>query len=62
MRIFEAKRFCRDIKHGYLIFDKMKSLAPDFYIQNYDMIYATNDCPKERPDESESTRNIPRNS
>ena len=41
--------FCREVNDGYLIFEKMKSLSPDFYIQNGDMIYATNDCPKERP-------------
>ena len=50
--------FCREVKDGYLIFEKMKSLLPDFYIQNGDMIYAINDCPKERPD---GGQNIPGN-
>lgn len=49
-----GQKFCRDINNGYLIFEKMKSLSPDFYIQNGDMIYATNDCPKERPDGSQN--------
>ncbi|HEY7226976.1 MAG TPA: alkaline phosphatase D family protein [Nitrososphaeraceae archaeon] len=50
--------FCREVKNGYLIFEKMKSLLPDFYIQNGDMIYAINDCPKDRPD---GDQNIPGN-
>ena len=36
----------------------MKSLSPDFYIHNGDIIYAINDCPKERPD---GLQNIPGN-
>jgi alkaline phosphatase D len=50
--------FCREAKDGYLIFEKMKSLVPDFYIQNGDMIYAINNCPKVRPD---GGQNIPGN-
>jgi alkaline phosphatase D len=50
--------FCREVKDGYLIFEKMKSLLPDFYIQNGDMIYAINNCPKDRPD---GGQNIPGN-
>jgi alkaline phosphatase D len=53
-----GQQFCRQVKDGYLIFEKMKSLSPDFYIQNGDMIYAINDCPKERPD---GGQNIPGN-
>jgi alkaline phosphatase D len=53
-----GQKFCRDIKKGYAIFEKMSRLSPDFYIQNGDMIYAINDCPKQRPDGSS---NIPGN-
>lgn len=53
-----GQKFCREVKAGYLIFEKMKSLLPDFYIHNGDMIYAINDCPKERPDVGQ---NIPGN-
>lgn len=49
-----GQSFCRDVNNGYLIFEKMRSLSPDFYIQNGDMIYAIHDCPKERPDGSEN--------
>ena len=53
-----GQKFCREVNNGYLIFEKMKSLLPDFYIHNGDMIYAINDCPKERPD---GHQNIPGN-
>jgi len=53
-----GQKFCREVNNGYLIFEKMKSLSPDFYIHNGDMIYAINDCPKERPD---ALQNIPGN-
>ena len=51
-----GQKFCREVNNGYLIFEKMKSLLPDFYIHNGDMIYAINDCPRERPD---GHQNIP---
>jgi len=53
-----GQKFCREVNDGYLIFEKMKSLLPDFYIQNGDMIYAINDCAKERPG---GGQNIPAN-
>lgn len=53
-----GQKFCREVNNGYLIFEKMKSLLPDFYIHNGDMIYAINDCPKERLD---GLQNIPGN-
>lgn len=53
-----GQKFCREVNNGYLIFERMKSLLPDFYINNGDMIYAINDCPKERPD---GRQNIPGN-
>ena len=53
-----GQKFCRDVNNGYLIFEKMKSLLPDFYIHNGDIIYAINDCPKER---SDGHQNIPGN-
>ncbi len=53
-----GQKFCREVNKGYYIFEKMKSLAPDFYIQNGDMIYAINDCPAKRPD---GKQNIPGN-
>jgi alkaline phosphatase D len=53
-----GQTFCREVNDGYLIFEKMRSLLPDFYIQNGDMIYAINDCPKER---LEGGQNIPGN-
>lgn len=45
-----GQTFCRELHTGYSIFEKMKELAPDFYIQNGDMIYADDDCPKQRLD------------
>ena len=53
-----GQKFCREVNKGYYIFEKMKSLSPDFYIQNGDMIYAINDCPAKRPD---GHQNIPGN-
>jgi alkaline phosphatase D len=53
-----GQKFCREENKGYHIFEKMKSLSPDFYIQNGDIIYAINDCPKKRPD---GGSNIPGN-
>ena len=53
-----GQKLCREVNDGYLIFENMKSLSPDFYIHNGDMIYATDDCPKERPD---GRQNIPGN-
>lgn len=40
---------CRRVNQGYAIFSKMKSLAPDFFIANGDMIYADSDCPAAGP-------------
>jgi alkaline phosphatase D len=52
-----GQSFCRELnKGGYSIFEKMIELSPDFYIQNGDMIYADDDCPKQRPD---GGQNIP---
>jgi alkaline phosphatase D len=53
-----GQKYCRDVTKGYAIFEEMSKLSPDFYIQNGDMIYAINDCPKKRPDGS---LNIPGN-
>jgi alkaline phosphatase D len=53
-----GQKFCREVNDGYPIFEKMRSLLPDFYIQNGDGIYASNDCPIERPD---GGQNIPGN-
>ena len=53
-----GQTFCRKINTGYSIFEKMRELSPDFYIQNGDMIYADDDCPKQRLD---GGHNIPGN-
>jgi alkaline phosphatase D len=53
-----GQTFCRELNKGYPIFEKMLELSPDFYIQNGDMIYADDDCPKQRPD---GGQNIPGN-
>ncbi len=55
-----GQTYCREDNKegGYRIFEKMKSLSPDFYIQNGDMIYADNKCPKMRVD---GASNIPGN-
>jgi len=53
-----GQTFCRELNRGYSIFEEMTKLKPDFYIQNGDMIYADDDCPKQRLD---GRQNIPRN-
>jgi len=53
-----GQTFCRELNTGYSIFEKMTKLTPDFYIQNGDMIYADDECPKQRLDGSQ---NIPGN-
>ncbi len=55
-----GQTYCREDNKegGYRIFEKMRSLSPDFYIQNGDMIYADNKCPKMRLD---GASNIPGN-
>jgi alkaline phosphatase D len=53
-----GQTFCRELNTGYSIFESMMELSPDFYIQNGDMIYADDDCPKQRLDGSP---NIPGN-
>lgn len=53
-----GQTLCRELNTGYSIFKKMMELSPDFYIQNGDMIYADDDCPKQRLDGSQ---NIPGN-
>ncbi len=45
-----GQTYCRERNTGYSIFEEMTKLKPDFYIQNGDMIYADNDCPKQRLD------------
>jgi alkaline phosphatase D len=45
-----GQTFCRELNTGYSIFEEMAKLTPDFYIQNGDMIYADDDCPKQRLD------------
>jgi alkaline phosphatase D len=45
-----GQTFCRELNTGYSIFEKMTELSPDFYIQNGDMIYSDDDCPKQRLD------------
>ena len=41
-----GQTYCRERNTGYSIFEEMSKLKPDFYIQNGDMIYADNNCPK----------------
>lgn len=53
-----GQTLCREINKGYSIFEKMIELSVDFYIQNGDMIYADDDCPKQRLD---GHHNIPGN-
>jgi len=53
-----GQTFCRELNRGYSIFEEMTKLKPDFYIQNGDMIYADDDCPKQRLD---GRQNIPGN-
>jgi alkaline phosphatase D len=48
--------FCREETAGYVFFDRMRELHPDFFIANGDMIYADSDCPITRPD---GGRNLP---
>jgi alkaline phosphatase D len=45
-----GQTYCREQYTGYSIFEKMMNLTPNFYIQNGDMIYADDDCPKHRLD------------
>lgn len=49
-----GQTFCRELNKGYSIFEKMIEFSPDFYIQNGDMIYADDDCPKYRMDGSQN--------
>ncbi|MGH7412343.1 MAG: alkaline phosphatase D family protein [Candidatus Methylomirabilis sp.] len=51
-----GQRYCRRVDQGYAIFSTMKSLAPDFFVANGDMIYADGDCPAIGPD---GWQNIP---
>ena len=53
-----GQTLCRELNKGYSIFEKMIEFSPDFYIQNGDMIYADDDCPKQRLD---GGQNIPGN-
>jgi alkaline phosphatase D len=48
--------FCRESTSGYAFFDRMRELAPDFFIANGDLIYADSECPETRPD---GGRNVP---
>jgi alkaline phosphatase D len=41
--------FCRNVNFGYIAFDRMLTLAPDFLIANGDMIYADGECPQVGP-------------
>ena len=45
-----GQTLCRELNKGYSIFEKMIEISPDFYIQNGDMIYADDECPKQRLD------------
>lgn len=38
-------RFCRNESFGYIIFNRMAAVSPDFFIANGDMIYADHACP-----------------
>jgi phosphodiesterase/alkaline phosphatase D-like protein len=53
-----GQTLCRELNKGYSIFEKMIEISPDFYIQNGDMIYADDECPKQRLD---GGQNIPGN-
>ena len=44
-----GQAFCRHADRGYVVFEAMGSLAPDFFIANGDMIYADNPCPADGP-------------
>jgi alkaline phosphatase D len=48
--------FCRETTSGYAFFDRMRDLAPDFFIANGDLIYADSECPEARPG---GGRNVP---
>jgi alkaline phosphatase D len=54
-----GQRFCRRPGIGYAVFSRMRSLAPDFFIANGDMVYADNDCPPEGPDGPGGWENLP---
>ena len=45
-----VKHYASELNKGYSIFEKMIEISPDFYIQNGDIIYADDDCPKQRLD------------
>lgn len=55
-----GQRFCRNVAQGgYALFRHMEALAPDFFVQNGDAIYADGDCPAEGPDGPGGWENIP---